>query len=194
MSLGKGIKLSTGFDLNSQSPLDNREVFETIRERDSLPRINLYEGLHCYVKETKKNYQYIDGSWVDFAVSSDGIVGGTVSSLPEIEYGDEEPTDGNIMLWVDTSADEGVSSLLTDSFILEIRNSIQSLNSQIDKLKSENIALEKRIAYLENNVSFGGNGGGNGGNDNDDDTNANQLIFEDGTILTFEDGSIMTFE
>ena len=61
--IGKGIKLSTGFDLNSQSPLDNREVFETIEERDALPNINLYEGLTCYVKETKENYQYIDGNW-----------------------------------------------------------------------------------------------------------------------------------
>ena len=57
--IGKGIQLSTGFDLNAKAPLDNREWFKTIRERDSLPDINLYNGLRCYVDETKKNYQYI---------------------------------------------------------------------------------------------------------------------------------------
>ena len=65
MSIGKGIQLSTGFDLNAKAPLDNREWFKTIRERDSLPDINLYEGLRCFVEETKHNYQYIDGKWID---------------------------------------------------------------------------------------------------------------------------------
>ena len=65
MSIGKGIQLSTGFDLNAKAPLDNREWFNTIKERDSLPDINLYNGLKCYVDETKKNYQYIDGVWLD---------------------------------------------------------------------------------------------------------------------------------
>ncbi len=61
--IGKGIKLSTGFDLNSQSPLDNRTIFETIEERDSLPNINLYEGLECFIKNTKQKYVYINGQW-----------------------------------------------------------------------------------------------------------------------------------
>lgn len=65
MSIGKGIKLSTGFDLNSKAPLDNRTVFKTVEERDSLPSINLYEGLSCYVIEEDKNYQYRKGSWID---------------------------------------------------------------------------------------------------------------------------------
>lgn len=78
MSIGKGIKLSTGFDLNAQSPLDNREWFSTIEERDSLPNINLYEGLKCFVNETKKNYQYINGEWTDYGGS-----GGTNKELEE---------------------------------------------------------------------------------------------------------------
>ena len=72
MSLGKGINLSTGFDLNAKSPLDNRQVFETIAERDALPDINRYEGLFCYVKETQKNYQFINGTWKDFMATSSG--------------------------------------------------------------------------------------------------------------------------
>ncbi len=181
--IGKGIKLSTGFDLNSQSPLDNREVFETIEERDALPSINLYEGLTCYVKETKENYQYIDGNWT---IKNSGI--------ERISYGDTEPSDGDILLWIDTSADKGVSSLLTDDILLEFRAMIIDLNSQIDTLKANNIALERRVAYLEQNASSGGSGGSGGGGGGGDVTTEVQLTFEDGNIMTFEDESIMTFE
>ena len=83
MSLVKGINLSTGFDLNAKSPLDNRQVFETIAERDALPDINRYEGLFCYVKETQKNYQFINGTWKDFmATSSGGSSEGTTTDVP----------------------------------------------------------------------------------------------------------------
>lgn len=135
--IGKGIKLSTGFDLNSQSPLDNREVFETIEERDALPNINLYEGLTCYVKETKENYQYIDGNWT---TKSGGI--------ERISYGDTEPSDGDILLWIDTASNNDVSSLLPDALISEFRTVIADLNSQIADLKA-------RVQHLEQN-----NGGG----------------------------------
>ena len=87
MSIGKGIQLSTGFDLNAKAPLDNREWFKTIRERDSLPDINLYNGLKCYVDETKKNYQYIDGAWLD---RGNGDSGGntTISNASDIPITD----------------------------------------------------------------------------------------------------------
>ena len=135
--IGKGIKLSTGFDLNSQSPLDNREVFETIEERDALPSINLYEGLTCYVKETKENYQYIDGNWT---IKNGGI--------ERISYGDTEPSNGDILLWIDTASDNDVGSLLPDALISEFRTIIADLNSQIADLKA-------RVQHLEQN-----NGGG----------------------------------
>ena len=68
MSIGKGIPISTGFDLNSQSPLDNRTVFKTIEERDSLPSINLYEGLECFIEDTKTKYQYLNGQWEEIEI------------------------------------------------------------------------------------------------------------------------------
>ena len=87
MSIGKGIKLSTGFDLNAKSPLDNREWFKTIRERDSLPDINLYEGLRCFVEETKHNYQYIDGKWIDKDINTGS--GTIISDASDILIKDE---------------------------------------------------------------------------------------------------------
>lgn len=70
--IGRGIQLSTGFDLNAKAPLDNREWFDSIKERDSLPDINLYNGLKCYVDETEKNYQYLNGVWSEWGNGSSG--------------------------------------------------------------------------------------------------------------------------
>ena len=133
--IGKGIKLSTGFDLNSQSPLDNREVFETIEERDALPNINLYEGLTCYVKETKENYQYIDGNWT---IKNGGI--------ERISYGDTEPSDGDILLWIDTTDNSSIENVLSDSLATEIKKTITELNTKINELQERVLYLEQYIA------------------------------------------------
>ena len=133
--IGKGIKLSTGFDLNSQSPLDNREVFETIEERDALPSINLYEGLTCYVKETKENYQYIDGKWT---IKNGGI--------ERISYGDTEPSDGDILLWIDTTDNSSIENVLSDSLATEIKKTITELNTRINELQERVLYLEQYIA------------------------------------------------
>ena len=110
-----------------------------------------------------------------------------------IEYSNTAPIDDNVALWVDTSADKGASSLLADDILLEFRAMIIDLNSQIDALKANNIALERRVAYLEQNASGGSGGSGGGGGDGDVTTEV-QLTFEDGSIMTFEDGTIMSFE
>ena len=133
--IGKGIKLSTGFDLNSQSPLDNREVFETIEERDALPSINLYEGLTYYVKETKENYQYIDGNWT---IKNGGI--------ERISYGDTEPSDGDILLWIDTTDNSSIENVLSDSLATEIKRTITELNTKINELQERVLYLEQYIA------------------------------------------------
>ena len=111
-----------------------------------------------------------------------------------IEYSNTAPIDDNVSLWVDISADEGVSSLLTDDIILEFKAMIADLSSQINSLKADNIALGRRVAYLEQNASSGGSGGSGGGGGGGDVTTEVQLTFEDGSIMTFEDGAIMSFE
>ena len=116
------------------------------------------------------------------------------SEVSDVEYGNVAPTNENVSLWVDTSADAGVSSLLSDSLILEFRNMFKDLSSQIQRLKEENLALERRVAYLEQNSSGGGGSPGGGDTPGGDIVVGTQLTFEDGSIMTFEDGSIMTFE
>lgn len=53
---GKGVSVGSGFDLGANLPLDNRTVQATIAERDSMPTIQLVEGLLVYVKENKTTY------------------------------------------------------------------------------------------------------------------------------------------
>ena len=188
MSLGKGIKLSTGFDLNAKSPLDSREWFKTIAERDALPDINLYEGLRCFVEETKHNYQYIDGKWIDKDIGG-GSGTGSSESIKEIEYGETEPTDENISIWVDTSNDAGVMQSFADALLQEFRSTIADLYKEIADLKEQNKKLEARVIYLEMN------GGGSGGDiPIEPDTNDIIMIDENNYVLTFEDGSIMCFD
>ena len=133
MSIGKGINLSTGFDLNAQQPLDNRDVFETIKERDALPQINTYEGMKCYVKETKSNYQYIDGAWVSADIDNNSIA-----------YGITPPTSEDTLIWVDTSGNLSGTNY-EDAFVEEVRESIfqatESLTDDIEgiKMKIENL-------------------------------------------------------
>lgn len=53
---GKGISVGSGFDLGANLPLDNRTVQATLADRDSMPTIQLVEGLLVYVKENKTTY------------------------------------------------------------------------------------------------------------------------------------------
>ena len=107
-----------------------------------------------------------------------------------IEYSNIVPQEEETLLWVDTSTDGDASSpLLSNEIILEFQGIIGELRTQIDKLKKDNIALERRIAYLEQH------GSGSGGGDIPDYEGEELImVFEDGTQMTFEDGSIMTFE
>lgn len=202
MSVGKGIQLSTGFDVNTAQPLDSRELVNSIEERDAL--INVYNGLRCYVNGVGA-FIYIDGIWTesDSKVSEDDkTIQGIINEIAEInddfskldakidniiEYSDIAPQE-ETLLWIDTSSNREASSpLLSNEIILEFQGIIEELRTQIDKLRKDNIALERRVAYLE---QHGGGGGGT------PDYEGEELVmtFEDGTQMTFEDGSIMIFE
>lgn len=134
MSIGKGINLSAGFDLNAQQPLDSRDVFETITERDSLPQINTYEGMKCYVKETKSNYQYMDGNWINIDV--DNI---------SVKYGITPPESEDTLIWIDTSNSLSESTF-EDTFVEEVRASmvqaITPLSEEINNIKDKMEAFD----------------------------------------------------
>lgn len=117
---GQGIPLTASFDLSGQKPLDARDVVETIAERDAMPAIQKYEGMRVFVVETKLTYQLIntDGveSWVNFGTNSDTVIANLAAVATSGSYNDlknkpalncvcqnEEPTDGTVRLWVDSS-------------------------------------------------------------------------------------------
>ena len=76
MSYGNGINVASGFDLGAKSPLDSRNVAETIAERDeNVTNNRAYDGMIVYVKENKTTYQYVNNEWIIFGsnTSSDNI-------------------------------------------------------------------------------------------------------------------------
>ena len=63
---GKGIVLTTGFDLGAKTPLDSRSVVNTIAERDAHVSGNrAYAGMSVYVLENQKEYRYTGTEWVE---------------------------------------------------------------------------------------------------------------------------------
>ena len=63
---GKGIGVAAGFDLGAQKPLDARIAVNTIAERDAHVENNrAYEGMIVFVDADKKNYQLVNGVWVE---------------------------------------------------------------------------------------------------------------------------------
>ena len=63
---GKGIVLTTGFDLGAKTPLDSRSVVNTIAERDAHVSGNrAYSGMSVYVLEDQKEYRYTGTEWVE---------------------------------------------------------------------------------------------------------------------------------
>ena len=61
---GKGIPLTSGFDLSAKSPLDSRLVANTLEERDDNIKFNrAYVGMRVYVISELKEYVYTGSAW-----------------------------------------------------------------------------------------------------------------------------------
>jgi hypothetical protein len=65
-NFGKGIKVTSGFDLSAKGPLDNRTVVDTLAQRDAhITSGRGYEGLKVYVCNEKKEYLYTGAGWFE---------------------------------------------------------------------------------------------------------------------------------
>ena len=79
---GKGIGLAAGFDLGAQKPLDSRLAVNTIAERDAHVTENrAFEGMIVFVDATKKNYQLINGEWVELFLDEQNRLAALESQL-----------------------------------------------------------------------------------------------------------------
>ena len=57
-NIGKGITITTGFDLGSNQPLDARTVVDNLNKLKELPDSIIYPGLMVFVIDQNKLYQY----------------------------------------------------------------------------------------------------------------------------------------
>lgn len=70
---GTNVPVSSGFDINSQRPLDPRTVVETYSDLENIPNIQLYPGLEVYVEDEETKYYYSGSEWKN--VSTQGPKG-----------------------------------------------------------------------------------------------------------------------
>lgn len=101
MSLGDGVKLLGGFDLNSNKPIDNRLYCKTIDERNSLSDNNtVYPSMLVYVEATNETYVYKtdasgDKSWSIVDWEAQGITNYNQLQEPPIICADLETITSN---------------------------------------------------------------------------------------------------
>lgn len=60
---GTNVPISSGFDINSQRPIDPRTVVETYSDLENIPNIQLYPGLEVYVEDEETKYYYSGSEW-----------------------------------------------------------------------------------------------------------------------------------
>ena len=58
IGMGKGIRITTGFDLGAQVPLDSRIVVKNMTDLKAMPKDKIYLGLLVHVIEDNKLYQW----------------------------------------------------------------------------------------------------------------------------------------
>jgi hypothetical protein len=58
IGMGKGIRITTGFDLATQLPLDSRIVVKNMTDLKAMPKDKIYLGLLVHVVEDNKLYQW----------------------------------------------------------------------------------------------------------------------------------------
>lgn len=68
---GKGIPLTTGFDLGTTGPLDSRTVVDNLDDINNYNPDLLYPGLLVYVIEENQNYQYNGTAWQTLKAEGD---------------------------------------------------------------------------------------------------------------------------
>jgi hypothetical protein len=89
---GKGIPLTSGFDLSAKSPLDSRLVANTLQERDDNVKFNrAYVGMRVYVISELKEYVYTGSAWKEI-LNEDSDLKIDLSAYATTEFVEESLT------------------------------------------------------------------------------------------------------
>lgn len=135
---GKGIKVTSGFDLGAMLPLDSRIVVNTIAERNAHVTNNrVYEGMIVYVIEEQTNYQYINSTWVELKAGSTTV--NVIDSLTSTNTSEA------------LSANQGrILKEQIDEQNVEVVGRLNSIEGTLTN-------VDERLADVEQNASGGGN-------------------------------------
>lgn len=127
---GKGIPLSTGFDLGAELPLDSRLTVDTIDELNAMVLGHrAYVGMRVYVTSVKREYRYNGTEWElvpDKTYVDEAIANVKISDEQLANYAtkDEIPTK--------TSQLENDSSFATENFVTNKIAEAKLEQSEID--------------------------------------------------------------
>ena len=202
---GKGIPLSSGFDLGAKLPLDSRIVVNTIEERDAhVSQNRAFPGLIVFVIETNELYKYdgskwaiipdkeyvdkivqdIDPSQFDFVTKEElesmDIQNGSCSYV-----GDYDP--GKDVIWFQPTSSNQNTFTYDNPLISELFACMHTLQEQVQKLQED-------VEYLKSVISSGGGWTPDVDPDEPGEDTIFHLALEDGGLLTLEDGGLILLE
>lgn len=136
-----GIQMGSGFTVQTGLPIDDRDILQTLTERDNIPLFRRYEGMMCYVVEEETNYQLMGGTanecW--FELQADG---------GSMHIGSDVPEETDV-IWFDPSDETIESTRFPENQTLK---DFQDTSSRLLKKTTE---IEAKTQALKGGTFFG---------------------------------------
>lgn len=174
------LSIGDNFNYLGKKFLDARQSFDTLEAMNSCNDVP--EGFITYCKEDGNRYEYKDGVWKEYVVTSSGDSNISVDNV--IHYGTDEPTNDNVIWFFPDTYSQEIT--IDNPLIIELISTIQAMQEQINR-------LEKDVEYLKIH------GGGGGTVDptptpTPTPTTYSYLVLEDGSKLLLETGESILLE
>ena len=176
------LSIGDNFNYLGKKFLDARQSFDTLEAMNSCNDVP--EGFITYCKEDGNRYEYKDGVWKEYVVTSSGDSNISVDDV--IHYGTDEPTNDNVIWFFPDTYSQEIT--IDNPLIIELISTIQAMQEQINR-------LEKDVEYLK----IHGGGGGTvdptpNPNPTPTPTTYSYLVLEDGSKLLLETGESILLE
>ena len=172
------LSIGDNFNYLGKKFLDARQSFDTLEAMNSCNDVP--EGFITYCKEDGNRYEYKDGVWKEYVVTSSGDSNISVDDV--IHYGTDEPTNDNVIWFFPDTYSQEIT--IDNPLIIELISTIQAMQEQINR-------LEKDVEYLK---IHGGGGGTVDPTPTPTPTTYSYLVLEDGSKLLLETGESILLE